>query len=269
MSWAAQASLNSRTISARSAGAGPDACDAATCRRALDASLPACLRGATDDLCDLDEGVAEDVVEDERDPLGRGHRLEHDQERHADRLVEGDAVSRVDRGAVPPAVDPVPAAGHGLRHPLADVALPPDPRRPEHVEADPARDLGQPGARCLDGLALLRWHGEPADVGLLDDVLGVGHRAEHPIGDSDQPAALTHDHLQARVLWCDLGQCLRGHGRRPSSELLTQPDTPGRRDVTSSPASDTETRVTHLRSATSVRRGWVPRTWPAPPARGR
>ena len=38
MSWAAQASLNSRTISACSAAGVPDACDAATRRRALDAS---------------------------------------------------------------------------------------------------------------------------------------------------------------------------------------------------------------------------------------
>jgi hypothetical protein len=38
-------------------------------------------------------------VEDECDPLGRGHRFEHDEEGHADRLVEGDPVGRVDGGA--------------------------------------------------------------------------------------------------------------------------------------------------------------------------
>ena len=35
--------------------------------------LPACRRGAADDAAHLGEVVAEDVVQDERDPLGRGH----------------------------------------------------------------------------------------------------------------------------------------------------------------------------------------------------
>src|SRR6185312_1912317 len=41
--------------------------------------LPARGRGAADDAGDLAEGVAEDVVQDERDALGRGHRLQHDE----------------------------------------------------------------------------------------------------------------------------------------------------------------------------------------------
>jgi len=47
------------------------------------------------DLGHLGEGVAEDIVQDERDALGRGHRFEHYQEGHADRLIQGDAVGRV------------------------------------------------------------------------------------------------------------------------------------------------------------------------------
>src|SRR5262249_6641515 len=61
--------------------------------------LPGGGRGAADDAGDLGEGIAEDVVQDERDALSGGHRLEHDQERHGDRLVEGDAVGGVGRGA--------------------------------------------------------------------------------------------------------------------------------------------------------------------------
>src|SRR4029077_16794856 len=56
-------------------------------------------RGAADDAGDLGEWIAEHVVQDERDTLGGGHRFEHDQERHGDRLVEGDAVGGVCRGA--------------------------------------------------------------------------------------------------------------------------------------------------------------------------
>jgi len=45
-------------------------------------------------------GCRKDVVQDERDALRRGHRFEHDEEGHVDRLIEGDAVGRVDRGGV-------------------------------------------------------------------------------------------------------------------------------------------------------------------------
>ena len=38
-------------------------------------------------------------MQDERDALGRGHRVEHDQEGHADRLIQGDPVRWVGRGA--------------------------------------------------------------------------------------------------------------------------------------------------------------------------
>ena len=44
--------------------------------------LAAGRRGTAGDVGDFGEGVAEDVAEDERDALGRGHRFEHDEERH-------------------------------------------------------------------------------------------------------------------------------------------------------------------------------------------
>jgi hypothetical protein len=44
--------------------------------------LTARRRSAADDLGDLAEGVAEHVVQDERGALGRGHRIENDQEGH-------------------------------------------------------------------------------------------------------------------------------------------------------------------------------------------
>jgi len=60
------------------------------------------LPGPAGDLGHFGEGVAEDVVQDERDALGRGYRVEHHQEGHADRLVQGDVVGRVGRSAAGP-----------------------------------------------------------------------------------------------------------------------------------------------------------------------
>ena len=92
----------------------------------------------------------------ERDALGRGHRFEHDEEGHVDRLVEGDSVGRVDRGAVRPAGGPLRTIGQRLGDPFAHVALAPGPCRAEQVEADATRDLRQPGAGGFDDLLLLR-----------------------------------------------------------------------------------------------------------------
>jgi hypothetical protein len=61
--------------------------------------LATCRRGTSDDLRYFGEGVAEDIVQDERDPLRRGHRFQHDKEGHVDRLVEGDSVGRVNGSA--------------------------------------------------------------------------------------------------------------------------------------------------------------------------
>ena len=92
-------------------------------------------------------------------------------------------------GRVPAARRSTRPVGHRLGDPLADVALPAGPGRAEQVEADAAGDGGQPGAGRLDGLLLLPGQGVPAGVGLLDDVLGVGERAEQPVGDVDQLSA--------------------------------------------------------------------------------
>ena len=100
MSLASHACLKSRTMAAcRAVGlaGGLRGADAAAGRGG---QLAARRRRPADHLGHFGEGVAEDVVQDERDALGRGHRLEHDEEGHVDRLIEGDPVGRV--GGVPP-----------------------------------------------------------------------------------------------------------------------------------------------------------------------
>jgi hypothetical protein len=50
-------------------------------------------------------------MKDEGDALGRGHRFEHDEEDHADRLIKGDPVGWVDGGAARPHGDPLRTFG--------------------------------------------------------------------------------------------------------------------------------------------------------------
>ena len=209
MSLASHACLKSLTMLAcRAAGVagGWRGADAAAGRGG---QLAAGRRGAADDLGDFGEGVAEDIVQDERDALGRGHRFEHDQEGHADRLIQGDPVGGVGGGAAGPPAAPLRRFGQRLGDPFAHVALPPGPRRAEQVQADAAGDRGQPGAGGCDGVLLLPGHGVPAGVGLLDGILGIGQRAQQPVGEVDQLAPLAHYRVQARVgpvaSWLGLG----------------------------------------------------------------
>src|ERR1700691_373800 len=195
---ASSARLNSLTTPAcRAVGVG-GACDARMRRRPEEGSWRHAARTAGD-LRHLGEGVAEDIVQNERDALGRGHRFEHDQERHADRLVEGDPVGRVGRDASRPAAGPLRWLGQRLGDPFADVALSAGARRAEQVQADAAGDRRQPGARGVDGVLPGPGHGVPAGVGLLRRVLGLGGRAQQPVGDIDQPRPLAHDRARFRL----------------------------------------------------------------------
>jgi hypothetical protein len=70
-------------------------------RLALDAAartageLPCRLRRAVDDRRDLVEGHGENVVQHEGEPLGRRQRLQHDEQRQADRVRQQCLVLRV------------------------------------------------------------------------------------------------------------------------------------------------------------------------------
>ena len=199
MSLASHACLKSLTMPACWAAGVAGALRGADAAAGRGGQLAAGRRGAADDLGHFGEGVAEDVVQDERDALGRGHRFEHDEEGHVDRLVEGDPVGRVDGGAARPPGDPLRGFGQRLGDPFAHVGLPPGPGRAEQVEADAAGDRRQPGAGGFDGFLLLPGHGVPAGVGLLHGVLGLGQGAEQPVGEIDQLTPLAHDRAQARI----------------------------------------------------------------------
>jgi hypothetical protein len=233
MSPASHACLKALTMPARGAVGAAGACEARRRRRAEAASWRHAAGGTAGDLGDVGEGVAEDVVQDERDALGRGHRFEHDQEGHVDRLIQGDAVGRVGGGAARPPTRPLGRFGQRLGEPLAHVAFPPGPCRAEQVQADATGDRPQPGAGGFDGVLLLPGHGVPAGEGLLDGILGLGQGAKQPVGEIEQLTPLAHDRAQARigpaVCWPGLG----GHGAAslPWSQLPHQVDETPHRTV--------------------------------------
>ena len=111
-------------------------------------------------------------MQDERDALSRGHRFEHHEEGHVDRLIEGHSVGRIKVCAAPSA-DPLPTIGQRLREPFTHVALPPDPGRAEQIQADATGDPHQPAAGGFDGLPPLWGHCVPAGIRLLADILRI------------------------------------------------------------------------------------------------
>ncbi len=209
-------------------------------------------------------------MKDERDALGRGHRFEHDEEGHVDRLVEGNSVGRVDRGTARPPGDPLRTFGQRLREPFAHVALAPGPCRAEQVETDAAGDLRQPGAGGFDGRLSLPGHAVPAGVGLLYRILGLGQGAEEPVREIDQLTPLAHDRAQARigpaVSWLGLG----GHGAGYSVGRIC----PHQFDETPHRTVRLARRLTFRGGVSSYcseehtiqragKLSWTPRSWPA------
>ena len=76
--------------------------------------------------------------------VGRCHRFQPHEEGHVHRLVEGDAVRRVDVAGTAASGDRADRR-QGLRDPLPDVALALHPGRLQLVETDATRHGGQPG----------------------------------------------------------------------------------------------------------------------------
>jgi hypothetical protein len=99
--------------------------------------LPGRLGGPFEDRRNLVEGDREDVVQDERDPLGRGEAVEDHGDGPADRV--GD--HRVGRGVVRTGVVEVG---------LVEDRLGPGVTRPQPIQADPRGDRGQPAAEVVD-----------------------------------------------------------------------------------------------------------------------
>ena len=103
--------------------------------------LPRRGRRATDDRRDLVERHREHVVQHEREPLGRRQRLEHDQQREADRVGEHRLAARDRRP--PPGRD-------RFWQPRVQRLLAPRLARAQHVQADARDHRRQPAAQVVD-----------------------------------------------------------------------------------------------------------------------
>ncbi len=146
-------------------------------------------RRAVEDPRDVRERDREDVVQDEREPLGRRELLEDDEQRGADgvggdRLALG--VGRRARGCGDDRVGE-PA---GVQLLLAPAAA-----RVEHAQADARDDRRQPAAHVLD-LAGVR--AVDADPRLLEGVVGLGARAEDPGGHGVQVGSVLFEWVHVR-----------------------------------------------------------------------
>ena len=123
-------------------------------------------------------------MEDEREPLGRVQRLQHNQQRQPDRVGQERLVLGI--GAVGRIDDRV-------GHVHAERLLPPRGARAQHVQRHTRDDRGQPPAQVFH---LARVGATEAQPGLLDRVLGLAQRAEHAVGDRAQMGPLLLEALR-------------------------------------------------------------------------
>src|SRR5262249_52771914 len=84
-----------------------------------------------------------------------------------------------------------------LRQPWPHIGLAPRPRRFEMIEAK-ARDHPRKVGARIGNVAASR--SVPAQIGVLDDVLGLGERAEHAIGESGQMPPVRLEFARCSVL---------------------------------------------------------------------
>ena len=163
--------------------------------------LPDRRRRLADRLGDLVVRHVEDLAQHEDRALGRRERLQHGQHRDRDALGELDVLGHVGAGE------------QRLGQPLADVVLAPAGQGAQPVERLAGDDPDQVGARVAHlGVVDVR----PPQPGLLDDVLGVGGRAEHLVGDGEEQAAVGDERV--------VGSCRRrAHGERRQAAGRREP----------------------------------------------
>ena len=170
---------------ARPRGAGRAPC---TRRRAAARQLPRRLRGALEDRRDVVEGHGEHVVQHEGQPLGGAQRVEHDEHREPDRVGEQRLLLGVGRVRAA-------AAGSGAS------ASSGSSRRDVRVRSMSRRHAGddrrQPAAEVVDGARVGAAEPQPR---LLDGVVGLARRAEHPVGHRAQVGPVLLESLRQPVV---------------------------------------------------------------------
>ena len=130
---------------------------------------------AADDRADLVERHGEQVVQDERQPLGGRERVQHDQQRGPDRVGQH-------RLALRPGLGRDALVGR-------ERLLPARGPRAQHVQAHPRDDRREPSPQVVHAVDVGAGQPQPR---LLHGVVGLGARAEHAVGHRRQvrPAVL-------------------------------------------------------------------------------
>ncbi len=113
-------------------------------------------------------------MEHERQPLSRGQGIEHDQQSKADRVRQQRLLLRLK--ALVWADE-----GVGQVHPQGFLA--PQVARAQHVQAHPGDDRRQPSAEVVHLACPQPAEAQPGD---LNGVVGLGERAQHPVGNRSQ-----------------------------------------------------------------------------------
>lgn len=138
---------------------------------------------------DLGEREPERLAEHEHGALQRRERLQDDEDGERNRLGEHGRLRGVGRGR--------PEVGdQRLRQPGTHVRLTPDLCLPQSVDGEAGGDADEIGARFAHLVAVGLG---PAQPGVLDDVLGVRHTAQHAVGDPHQDRPVLFEDLSHGV----------------------------------------------------------------------
>src|ERR671922_262548 len=89
-------------------------------------------------------------------------------------------------------IDPARAVDKGIGHPPGERLPPPRLARAEHVQRDPSDDGRQPPTEVLH---LVRVNAVQPQPGLLDGIVGLTQRAQHPVGHRSQPRSMLLESL--------------------------------------------------------------------------
>jgi hypothetical protein len=155
----------------------------------------------------------EEVVQHEGQPFGRREHVEDGEQGQPDRVGQ----FGLGRGVVADRRRPSP--GDGLVGAGLEWLLPPRAARSQHVQRDAGHDRRQPAAEVLDVAAVGPGQPQPR---LLDGVLGITRRAEHPVGHRPQARPVGLELPREPVVRrhrCHIPPCCRvslltGEGRR-------------------------------------------------------
>jgi hypothetical protein len=121
---------------------------------------------------DFVERDREDVVQHERQPLGRRQRVQHHQQRNADRVGQQRMLLRV-----------VVRGDYRVGHVHVEGVFAVGGPGAQHIQADPRHHRGQPASQVLH---VSRFRAGQPPPRLLHRVVGLGERAKHPVGDRPQ-----------------------------------------------------------------------------------